>query len=143
MPGTFTLWEMFRIRGWVRYYRNFLTRQQLYRRSIISAYTSGETRDFVHRPHRRLDLSGDGDFATVTVIHLPTGIRRTTTLSPNYLNYGLWNYIDYERGLAVHHGLGLDTTLFEYGPKERVGAFGDVRTVGSFLLAVPVEIPES
>lgn len=136
------LWQAFRIRGWQKYYEDILARQQLFRRSILGAYGMAEVGDYVYRPQRRLSTSQEGDFTALTVVHLPSGRRRTTTLSPTYLNYGLWNLVDMDRQLVYHHGLGLAPSLYEYGDKVDIGLQGKRRTVESFLIAAPVRVPD-
>jgi outer membrane protein assembly factor BamB len=129
--------QMFVIRGFEMRYRDILARQQLFRSSILSAYALAETGDYVYRPHRRLGASGDADFISLTLIHWPSGQRRTTTVSPTYMNYGLWNYVDLEKGVVYHHGIGLDPSLYEY----RQVLPGEESSVNTFLIAAPIRMP--
>lgn len=99
-----TLLKALRIRLWQRHYEDLLGRQQLFRRSILLADQRLDSGVFAGRTHRLLSFSGDGDFATLAVVHLASGQRRDVILSPTYLDYGLWNLVDWERGLVFHHG---------------------------------------
>jgi outer membrane protein assembly factor BamB len=136
-----TLHQLFRISAVKAYYGDILARQRLFRRSIISAYAMAEVGDFVYRPHRQFGFSGDADFTTLTIVHLASGQRRTTMLSPTYLGYGLWNLVDEEKGVVYHHGVGLDPSRYEYGGEENVGIYGKVRTLNTFLIAAPIKLP--
>jgi len=129
------------LQKWVRQYEDILARQQLFRRSIFSAYHSADLGDYVFRPDLQIGSQDDASFAAITIVHLPTGRRRTLAVSPSYLEYGLWNWIDVEKGIVYHHGLGLDPSRYEYGEIENVGAYGKVRALKSFLIAVPLKMP--
>jgi len=116
-----------------------IERQELFRASILSAYSEAETEDFVYRPDREF-RSVEDDFVGVAVIHLPTGRRRFTALSPTYLGYGLWNVVDFERGIVIHHGIGLDPSRYEFSEPHKLFPYGKIRTVQNFLIASPVRI---
>ncbi len=118
-----------------------LERQELFRKSILRAYGQMETDEYVYRPGRSLG-SAKGDFSTLAVVHLTTGKMRETYLSATYLSNGLWNVIDFDKGVAYHHGIGLDPSLYEFSEPHQVPPFGKNQTVKSFLIAAPVTIPE-
>lgn len=131
------------LQKWVRHYEDILARQKLFRRSIISAYRIADLGDYVFRPHMQVDAQGEGSYAAISIVHLPTGRRRTMVASPSYLEYGLWNWVDLEKGILYHHGLGLDPSRYEYGETENVGTYGKARVLKSFLIAVPLVMPSS
>jgi len=123
-------------------YKDLLNRQVLFRKSIISSYTMAQDGDYVYRPHRKLSSFGEDDFTTVTVIHLPSGQRRTTVLSPTYLGYGLWNLVDLEKGIVYHHGIGLDPGHYNWSERLNMGIDGRVQTINTYLIAAPLRIPD-
>lgn len=124
-------------------YQDMLSRQIMYRKSIIASYTIAEIGDYVYRPVRILSLfSGKDDFTALTIIHFPTGQRRTTVLSPTYLNYGLWNLVDLEKKVVYHHGIGLDPEYYEYSERINLGYEGRGQTINTFLIAAPLKIPK-
>ncbi|UCC75047.1 MAG: PQQ-binding-like beta-propeller repeat protein [Gemmatimonadota bacterium] len=120
-------------------YEGMLERQELFRRSILAAYAMAQAGDYVFRPS--LQWSRGETYIALTLIHLPTGRRRITALSPDYLRYGLWNYVDIERGIVYHHGIGLDPSAYEYSQKHNFEFSGKVRTVNTFLIAAPLRVP--
>ena len=126
------------LQKWLSHYEDILARQRLFRRSILSAYRSADLGDYVFRPHMQVDAQGEGSYAAISIVHLPTGRRRTMVASPSYLEYGLWNWVDIEKGIVYHHGLGLDPSRYEYGETENVGTYGKVRVLKSFLIAMPL-----
>ena len=118
-----------------------IDRQELFRKSILSAYDKGETEEYVYRPHLAFS-SGDQDgFATVSVVHLGSGKRRDVYMSPRYLSYGLWNLIDFEKKVAYHHGIGMDPSAYELSEARRLYPYSSARTINSFLIAMPIEVP--
>ena len=117
-----------------------IKRQELFRKSILSAYTQGESPEYIYRPNLKWRSAGD-EFVTISIIHLPTGKRRDTYLSPAYLGYGLWNMVDFEKGVVYHHGLGMDPARYEFGESRTLYPYGRIRTVNAFLIAAPVDIP--
>lgn len=132
-----------RYRDWVfgKSIQTTIERQQLFRRSILTCYAQSENADYVYRPC--LDHRDIGDsFIAVAAIHLPTGRRADTGLSPQYLSYGIWNLLDFERGVVYHHGVGLDPSTYEFGDARRLYPYPfKVKTVGANLIAVPIELP--
>ena len=134
------LFQMIVLRRWQQHFEDLLARQQLFRRSILLSSEGSQDGDFVSRPHRQLSLRGDGDFATIALVHMPSGRRRDVVLSPSYLDYGLWNALDVERGLVIHQGIGLDPSFYQYGKAQQVGSWGKVRTLNSYLIAMPVRL---
>ena len=117
-----------------------IERQELFRQAILTSYARSEVGEYVMRPHRRFNSMFD-DFTTVSVIHLPTGRRRDTVVSPTYMSYGLWNAVDFDRGIVIHHGIGLDPAQFSFSEPRKLYPYGDIRSINSFLIAAPVRIP--
>ena len=128
-------------RAILNYYQDLLSQQVLFRKSVISSYTMAEIGEYVYRPHRKLSTMGSDDFTTLTIVHLPSGQRRTTVLSPTYLNYGLWNLVDFDKGIVYHHGIGLDPDFYTISDRMNLGAEGRVQTINTYLIATPVRIP--
>lgn len=118
-----------------------LDRQLLFRKSILSAYALGEDADYVYRPNQKY-RSATNQFVTLSVVHLPTGRRRDTYLSPSYFSYGLWNVADLERGVVYHHGLGLDPADYHFSKARNLPPYGKAKTVESFLIAAPIRVPK-
>ena len=118
-----------------------LERQELFRQSILSAFAAGESGDYVYRPHRKYK-SPEDEFIVLSVVHMPTGRRRETYLSPAYRSYGLWNLVDLERGVVYHHGIGLDPALYEFSKARSLPGLGKTKTVENFLIAAPIRIPQ-
>ncbi len=76
------------------------------------------------------------------MIHLPTGRRTDTYLSPAYLDYGLWNLVDFEKGVVYHHGLGMDPGRYRFSEPHNIYRYGNLQTVETSLVAVPLALPE-
>jgi outer membrane protein assembly factor BamB len=117
-----------------------IERQELFRRSILGAYNQAESAEYVYRPHLEWGSAGDS-FTTLSVVHIPSGKRRDTYLSPTYQSYGLWNLIDFEKGVVYHHGVGMNPSVYELSEARRLYPYSSARTVNNFLIAMPVEIP--
>ena len=117
-----------------------IERQEMFRKSILNAYDKAETAEYVYRPHLEW-YDVDDNFITVSVIHLPTGRRRETFLSPQYLSYGLWNLIDINKGVVFHSGIGMDPSAYELSEARRYYPYKKARTIKTFLIAMPVKIP--
>jgi outer membrane protein assembly factor BamB len=118
-----------------------LERQELFRQSILSAFAAGEAGEYVYRPHRKF-RSLEDEFIVLSVVHLPTGRRRDTYLSPAYMSYGLWNLVDLERGVVYHHGLGLDPAQYKFSKGRTLPGYGKAKTIENFLIAAPIRIPQ-
>jgi outer membrane protein assembly factor BamB len=105
--------------------------------AILSAYQAAEHGEYVYRPHTK-----GTDFTGVAVIHMPTGTYRYFNLSPAYQDYGIWNLIDFRKGIIYHHGLGMggDYTFAE--PFTAYTGMIKHRKYNSFLIAQPIEIPK-
>ncbi len=116
-----------------------LARQTLFRRAVVGGYSRMEDADHAYRPG--LEFAGGGAFVGVTVVQLTTGRTATALLSPSYRGYGLWNLVDFERGVVYHHGLGLDPSLYDFMPPRDVGGTA-TRIIGNFLIATPIAIPD-
>jgi outer membrane protein assembly factor BamB len=116
-----------------------LSRQVMFRRAVLSGYAGMESEDYVYRPGMEFS-NGRGPFVGVTVAQLATGRTVTAMLSPLCRDYGLWNVVDFERGVVYHHGIGLETSLYNYLAPRRLGG-EPTRIVGNFLIASPIRIP--
>jgi len=113
--------------------------QELLRSSILMSYGMAETAEYVYRPslvHR----SADDSFASVSVVHLRDGKRKDVVLSPQYVQYGLWNVVDIEKGIVYHNGVGMDPARYRYS-KQSFMLLLNVETIDGHLIAAPVDIP--
>jgi outer membrane protein assembly factor BamB len=117
-----------------------LERQLMFRESVLSGNAGAETGDWVYRPN--MVFLGGEDFATVALLNLATGRRRTQVVSPNYLDHGLWSVLDPERGVIYQAGIGLDTAAYTWSDSHSSWPEGKVQTIELFLLATPVRLPE-
>ena len=117
-----------------------IERQQMFRKSILNAYDKSETAEYVYRPHLEW-YDVDDNYMTVSVIHLPTGRRRETLLSPQYLSYGLWNLINFEKCIVYYNGIGMDPSAYQLSDARRYYPYKKARTIKTFLIAMPVKIP--
>lgn len=117
-----------------------LARQMLFRRAVVSGYSRMEEADFVYRPGMEFVRAG-GPFVGVTVVQLSTGRMTSKMLSPSYRDYGLWNLVDFERGVVYHHGIGMSVSLYHFLPPRK---FSDTPTsiIGNYLIAESIRIPE-
>jgi outer membrane protein assembly factor BamB len=116
-------------------------RQELLRKSILSQYSQAEWGDWIYRPNKKWASASD-DFVGVSIVHLPTGKHHYSYLSPTYLSYGLWNYIDLEEGLIIHHGIGMDPSDYTYSDTHRLFPWGKIKTIENFLIGMSIEIPQ-
>jgi outer membrane protein assembly factor BamB len=128
-----------RLRRQIAKVEGLLEHQFLFRDAILSGQVEAESEEYVARP-TMVDVQG-GRFACVTVLHLPTGRRRTALLSPNYDTHGLWTLYDAERGVLYHEGIGLDTAAYTWSAKHSTWPGGKVRTIETYLMATPVALP--
>jgi len=117
-----------------------IERQELFRKSILASYAQAETADYVYRPHLLFRDVTD-DFSALSIVHLPTGKRSETILSPHYLSYGLWQVVDFDRGVVYHSNIGMDPSRYELSESRRYYPYTKARTVHTFLIAQPVKIP--
>jgi hypothetical protein len=117
-----------------------IERQEFFRKTILRVYNQAESGEYVYRPHLEW-AAADDSFTTLSVVHIPSGKRRDTYLSPTYLSYGLWNLIDFEKGVVYHHGIGMNPSLYELSEARRLYPYSSARTINTFLIAMPVEIP--
>jgi hypothetical protein len=117
-----------------------LDRQMLFRRAVVGGYSRMEGADYVYRPG--LESAGSGGlFVGVTVVQLSTGRMASKMLSPSYRNYGLWNLVDFERGIIYHHGIGMNSSLYHYLPPRKFGG-APTSIIGNYLIAQSIRIPE-
>jgi hypothetical protein len=112
-----------------------LRRLMLMQRTILSAYQAAEMDEYVFRPE------GESQFASFTVVHLPTGGKKTIPMSPLYAEYGLWNLLDPEKGVVYHYGLGPDPSGYVFDRPFMDYRMAYVRMYPAFLTAVPIELP--
>lgn len=117
-------------------FQNELAMQLFLRSVILSAYDAAEEGDYVFRPNKK------EDFAGVSIVHLPTGVKRHFNLSPAYEDYGIWNLIDFKKGVIYHHGLGLDPAEYSFAEPFLKHMGVRVQKYNSFLIAQPVDIPK-
>lgn len=118
-----------------------IERYLLFRDAILGGYAAAENARYVFRPHSRY-RAADDHFAGVQIMDLATGRRAFTYLSPAYRSYGLCNLVDFERGIVIHHGVGLDPAGYQYGEAYRPAPLAPrIRTVESYLIASAVRIP--
>jgi outer membrane protein assembly factor BamB len=116
-----------------------LERQLMFREAVLTGNAAAEAGDWVWRPH--MQISGGDDFAGVTVANVATGQRRTTIVSANYEDHGLWNLLDVERGVLYHAGIGLDTAAFVWSKEHSAWPRRKVQTIETILMATPVAVP--
>ncbi|RJQ78991.1 MAG: hypothetical protein C4519_11630 [Desulfobacteraceae bacterium] len=120
--------------------RTSIERQALFRKSILRAYNHAESAEYVVRPHLDWIRAGES-FTTLAVVHLPSGKRRDTCLSPEYLSYGLWNLMDFDSGIVYHHGIGMNPSRYVLSEARRLYPYESARTIQTFLIAVPIDLP--
>ena len=129
---------MYRQFLYARSIKTFIERQSLFRKSILASYAQAEADEFVYRPD--LDYRDPMDtFSVLSVVHLPTGKRAETILSPHYLSYGLWQVVDFEKGVVYHSNIGLDPSRYELSESRMYYPYKKARTVNTFLIAQPVK----
>ncbi|MEM8816657.1 MAG: PQQ-binding-like beta-propeller repeat protein [Pseudomonadota bacterium] len=129
--------EMWRAAG----VKALIDRYSLFRDTILDSYAVAENATYVYRPHSRF-RSGDDHFIGVEIVNLETGGSRFNYLSAHYQDYGLWNLIDFERRLVIHHGIGLDSDDFIFSDERKKNSRAPgIRTVQPYLMAVPVRLP--
>ena len=120
--------------------RTAIERQELFRKSILASYAQAETADYVYRPHLVFRDATD-DFSALSIVHLPTGKRSETVLSPHYLSYGLWQVVDFEKGVVYHSNIGMDPSRYELSEARAYYPYKKAKTVNTFLIAQPVKVP--
>lgn len=119
--------------------KTFVERQSLFRKSILSSYALAESEDFVYRPHLVYRDAADS-FSALSIVHLPTGKRSESVLSPHYLSYGLWQAVDFEKGVIYHSNIGMDPTRYELSESRSYYPYKKARTVNTFLIAQPFKV---
>jgi outer membrane protein assembly factor BamB len=117
-----------------------IDRQVLLRRSVLGSYGNMEDLDFVYRPGMSTGSSG-GSFVAVTMVNLANGHTSKSYLSPTYRDYGLWTLVDFDRGVAYHHGIGMDPDRYRFLPPREIANL-PTSLVGNYLIAVPINVPE-
>lgn len=119
--------------------RTALDRQLLFRNAVLGGYAGMEDAAHVYRPG--MEMGAGGGYVGVTVVGLASGKASTEFLSPLYREYGLWNVVDFERGVVYHDGIGLEPSLHQLLPARDVGG-GSARIVGNYVIAAPIRIPD-
>jgi outer membrane protein assembly factor BamB len=117
-----------------------LARQLLFRRAVLGGYSRMEEADYVYRPGMEFVKAG-GPFVGMTVVQLSTGRMSSKMLSPSYRDYGLWNLVDFERGVVYHHGIGMNVSLYHFLPPRN---FNNTPTsiIANYLIAESTRIPD-
>lgn len=119
--------------------RKLLARRRTIRATILGGFPEMLAGEYVFRPIRIHDNSNPfvpgGAFMAVAVVHLPTGKKKITPLSPVYGDYGLWLMLDPENGQIFHQGIGLDPSA--YSRTYRNGKW----TFESALICQPLPLP--
>jgi len=105
-----------------------LARHTLIRTTIISAYPTMMTENYVYRPTRFMNLTDPdaGVFMQITAININSGKRSKTSMSVPYKDYGLWIYVDEKKKIAYQQSIGFPAN--------------EDKPVMSYLLAKPVEL---
>lgn len=114
--------------------RSDLTRQKFYRRTILAANNASMEDDYVYRPHHPSSLMG------IKIVHLPTGRADYMDLSPAYLDYGIWNLVDFRKGVVYHHGIGMDAADYIYCDPFPKKPLLDGKQYKSYLIAQPIAL---
>ncbi|MEM1338215.1 MAG: PQQ-binding-like beta-propeller repeat protein [Bacteroidota bacterium] len=109
-----------------------LKRQLYYRSSILKVYAGALHSDYVFRPNLEY-LSRDNQFVTVDVVALSDGKVEQYYMSPQYLDFGLWNVIDFEKRMLYHHGVGMQPEQYTLYTTKRTPMVRS-KTVGTFLI---------
>jgi outer membrane protein assembly factor BamB len=125
---------------YARSIKTFVERQMMFRKSILSSYAQAETEEFVYRPHLVYRDTMD-TFCALSVVHLPTGKRSETMLSPHYLSYGLWQVVDFDKGVVYYSNIGMDPARYELSESRAYYPYKKAKTINTFLIAQPVKIP--
>lgn len=118
-----------------------IEKQELFRKSILDVYSRSQSEAYLYRPHMAYHSSND-QFATLSLIHLPSGKIRRTYLSPVYQSYGLWNLVDFENKMVYHHGIGMNPALYRLSKARKSTLFSKIKTVETFIIAVPLRLQE-
>ena len=129
---------MYRQFLYARSIKTFIERQSLFRKSILASCAQAETEEFVYRPDLAYRDPMD-TFSALAVVHLPTGKRSQTMLSPHYLSYGLWQVVDFEKGVVYHSNIGMDPARYTLSDSRMYYPYKKARTVNTFLIAQPVK----
>ncbi len=106
-----------------------LARHKLIRTTIINAYPTMMTKNYIYRPTRSMNLIDPdaGEFMQITAINLRNGKKSKTSTSVPYKDYGLWIYVDEEKKMAYQQSIG-------FSPNKG-------KPLMSYLIAKPVALP--
>ena len=113
-----------------------LKRQQYYRSSILNVYNTALSEEYVYRPNLQY-RSREHAFVAVDIVTLADGSVERKYVSPQYLDFGLWNFIDFDKGIIYHHGVGMDPDKYSLHVTKRTPMVKS-KTVGTFLIAQPM-----
>jgi len=78
------------------------------RKLLYAAYVVTQQGDYVYRPTKESDTVG------ISVIHLPTGRMSHTPLTPEHGEFGVFNLVDFEKGIVYHPAVQKTTILNAY-----------------------------
>lgn len=115
-----------------------IRKQEYYRKSILDVYSMALSEDYVFRPNLKY-FDTDDEYVCVSLIKLASGKKQDYLLSPQYLEYGLWNLIDFERGVIYHHGVGMNPEKYKVSKSKRTPLVR-FKTVETFLVAQPINL---
>jgi outer membrane protein assembly factor BamB len=117
-----------------------LERQLMFREAVLTGNAAAEWGNLVWRPH--MQIAGGDEFASITIADVATGQRRTTIVSANYEDHGLWSLLDPDRGVLYHAGIGLDTAGWVWSREHSYWPRRKVQTIETLLVATPVSVPD-
>lgn len=81
------------------------------------------------------------DFTALAIVDVATGKRSEPLLSPHYLSYGLWQDVDFDKGVVCHSNIGMDPSRYELSGSRAYYPYNKAKTVNTFLIAQPVQVP--
>ena len=114
-----------------------IRKQEYFRKSILEVYNNALSEDYVFRPNLKYFSTPD-QYICVSIINLSTGNKENYYLSPHYLQYGLWNLVDFEKRIIYHHGVGMNPSKYQIS-KSKVAPLVKFKMVETFLIAQPFE----
>ena len=123
-----------------RFAEGSLKEFRLFSRPVLSTALASQIGDYFVRPNVK-KLAGGDTFLTLTVIHLPSGRRRDTYLSPEYGLHGYWNVVDLSEGIVYHAGIGINPSKYHFSEPYK-SAIGMTEAIEGFLIAAPIKIPK-
>ena len=112
-----------------------IRKQEYFRKTILEVYNNALSEAYVFRPNLKYFSTSD-QYVCVSLINLKTGKKEHYYLSPQYLEYGLWNLVDFEKQVIYHHGVGMDPDKYQISKSKRT-TLVKFKTVETFLIAQP------